>query len=265
MALENGDPSAEDQELGFLRQRLAEEAGGSPKYWTLRNALVDAVARGLWGPGARLPTEVALASALSLATGTVQKSYQMLVNEGIVVRRRGSGSFVASSPQEMPEPWHCRFLADDGKTFLPVYPEVIGRHPRIEAPQAQQHFHRCAALGCIERVIRIAQEFSVLSRFYASQDVIGPLLAISDEKLNGANFKTLLLREWNRPVVSIAQSVAQVVTDEEVSELIGSKPDEPVLEIEALACTLGNAPVYYQELFVPRTSRRLLIDGIYRA
>lgn len=265
MTLEIGDPPAESREVGFLRQKLAEEAGGSPKYQALRNALVEAIASGLWGPAARLPTEIALARALSLAIGTVQKAYQMLVSEGIVVRRRGSGSFVAGASQEMPEPWHCRFLGDDGKSHLPVYPKVIGRHPRIEAPQAQQHFDRCAELGCIDRAIRIAREFSVLSRFYASQEVVGPLLAIPDEILNGANFKTLLLRELNRPVVSIKQCVALIVIDKEISELIGSEPDGPGLKIEALACTLGNAPVYYQELFVPRTSRRLLIESTDRA
>lgn len=265
MTLEIRERQAESQELGFLRQRLAKEAGEVPKYQALRNALVDAVARGLWSPGARLPTELTLARALSLATGTVQKSYQMLVSEGIVVRRRGSGSFVAGASQEMPEPWHCRFLADDGESYLPVYPKVIRRLRRIEAPEAQLHFERTAELGRIDRVMRIAQEFSVLSRFYASREVIIPLLDIPDEILNGANFKTLLLREWGRPIVSIAQTVAQNTFDAEVSRVVGSKPGASGLKIEARAHTIGNAPVYYQELFVPGTARRLLIESNYRA
>ena len=265
MTLRIDNPPAESRELRFLRQRLAEKDGGVTKYQALRNALGDAIARGLWGPGAQLPTELTLARALSLATGTVQKSYQMLVSEGIVVRRRGSGSFVASASQEMPEPWHCRFLADDGQSFLPVYPKVIARNRRIEAPEARRHFDQSTRLGRIDRVMVVAHEFTVLSRFYASEEIIVPLLEIPDEILNGANFKTLLLRRWNRPVASIAQSVRQVTLDAEVSRKIRSEPGGCGLQIQAVARSLGNAPVYYQELYVPRTNRQLLIESIYRA
>ena len=41
------------------------------------------------------------------------------------MRTRGRGSFVAPLHRQMAEPWHCRFLGDDG-TVLPVYPRLLG-------------------------------------------------------------------------------------------------------------------------------------------
>jgi len=63
----------------------------------------------------RGPPEVKLAGLLPYSLGTIQKAYGELVKVGLIERSRGRGSFVASLQRQMSEPWHCRFLADDGE------------------------------------------------------------------------------------------------------------------------------------------------------
>lgn len=61
------------------------------------------VASGVYPPGARLPTERALAEQLNLPRGAVRDALAGLEAEGAIVRRVGSGTFVAKAP-EAPRP-----------------------------------------------------------------------------------------------------------------------------------------------------------------
>jgi GntR family transcriptional regulator len=50
------------------------------------------------GPGARIPSEPQLARDWGVSRFTVAKAVEQLVDEGLITRRQGSGSFVAEAP-----------------------------------------------------------------------------------------------------------------------------------------------------------------------
>lgn len=50
------------------------------------------------GPGAKLPSEPQLARDWGVSRFTVAKAVEQLVNEGLITRRQGSGTFVAEAP-----------------------------------------------------------------------------------------------------------------------------------------------------------------------
>ena len=83
-------------------QRVVDElgdwsVGGGPLFRRLALALTRAMERGAVAPGDRLPSERALASALRVSRGTAVTAYDLLVADGLVERRVGSGSFAAGS------------------------------------------------------------------------------------------------------------------------------------------------------------------------
>ena len=65
-----------------------------PAYQRLRDALAHRIAEGEWGPDAALPSENRLASEHMLSVGTVRKAIQQLVDEGLLERRQGSGTYL---------------------------------------------------------------------------------------------------------------------------------------------------------------------------
>lgn len=71
--------------------------GGGPLFRRLALALTRALERGAVAPGARLPSERALARALRVSRGTAVTAYDLLVADGLVERRVGSGSFAVGS------------------------------------------------------------------------------------------------------------------------------------------------------------------------
>src|SRR5204862_463427 len=71
-------------------------AGSQPLYQQLQRALREAIERRLLAPDDALPPERQIAAELSVSRITVRKALDGLVEEGLLVRRQGSGNFVAS-------------------------------------------------------------------------------------------------------------------------------------------------------------------------
>ncbi len=67
--------------------------GPDPLFRQLARAIARGIERGVIPPGARLPAERALARAVSVSRGTAVAAYDQLVADGLVERRRGSGTF----------------------------------------------------------------------------------------------------------------------------------------------------------------------------
>ncbi len=66
-----------------------------PAYLRLRRLLRQRVENGALGPGHALPSERELAEQLSISRVTVRKAIEGLVEDGVLVQRRGAGTFVA--------------------------------------------------------------------------------------------------------------------------------------------------------------------------
>src|SRR5206468_7142884 len=71
-------------------------AGSLPLYQQLQRAIREAIETRVLGPDDALPAERQIASDLSVSRITVRKAIEGLVEEGLLVRRQGSGNFVAA-------------------------------------------------------------------------------------------------------------------------------------------------------------------------
>lgn len=76
----------------------------APLYLRLEGAIRDAVAAGTLAPGDALPAERELAAELGISRVTVRKALAGLVAAGLLVQRRGSGTYVAQPPRKVEQP-----------------------------------------------------------------------------------------------------------------------------------------------------------------
>lgn len=236
---------------------------GLPKYARLRAILLEAIENGYWKSGAKLPTEQELARLTPFSLGTVQRALRALVEEGIVVRLQGSGTFVAENRKPMDQPWHCRFLDDSGRDFLPVYPKVVGRHRIRETGPWSGHLKPGdGEVIRIDRVFNVSDEFLVFSQFYLDAGRFANMLTRPAGELDGANLKIIISREFGLPVTAIAQTIATVRFPDAVRRALGLRraPKGALLEIAASAGR--ERPLYYQALYIPPNRRRLVISDI---
>ncbi|WP_226533567.1 GntR family transcriptional regulator [Microbacterium paraoxydans] len=67
-----------------------------PLFVSLAQQLRERIRAGEWSTGERLPPETALAAAHAVGVNTVRRAIGLLVAEGIVVRRQGSGTYLSA-------------------------------------------------------------------------------------------------------------------------------------------------------------------------
>ncbi|MGW3439464.1 GntR family transcriptional regulator [Streptomyces bacillaris] len=70
-----------------------------PKYLQVAERLRKEITDGFWAPGAQLPVERELADTLAVSINTLRRAVSELVDEGIVQRRQGAGTFVSPLPE----------------------------------------------------------------------------------------------------------------------------------------------------------------------
>jgi len=67
-----------------------------PYYYQLYKILRTQILEGEWKPGSMLPSESELVEKFNLSRTTVRQSLDMLVNDGLIHRQRGRGTYVSN-------------------------------------------------------------------------------------------------------------------------------------------------------------------------
>ncbi len=197
-----------------------------PLYQQLQRALRDAITRGALGPDDALPSERQLASELGISRITVRKAMDGLADEGLLVRRQGSGNFVGtrieknfakltSFSEDMRsrgrEPSNLWLKKAEGQ----VTPEEAMR--LALSPGAKVYrFHR---LRFADEEPMALEYCTIAASALPSPDVVGESLY---DALEAAG---------NRPVRAL-QRLRALLLDEEQARLLEAKPGDAGLLVE---------------------------------
>jgi GntR family histidine utilization transcriptional repressor len=100
-----------------------------PRYSEIRRELETAIVSGEWPPGHRVPSEQELVKRYGCSRMTVNKALSALAASGLIVRRRRSGSFVAT-PVNEDNVLQVRSVEEDVRRGNMHYSLVVNR--RIE-------------------------------------------------------------------------------------------------------------------------------------
>jgi len=85
-----------------------------PIYWQLKERTIAMILDGTLSEGEALPSVRTVASDFQLNPITVSKSYQTLVDDGLVEKRRGLGMFVCEgAQQQLIESERQKFLTEE--------------------------------------------------------------------------------------------------------------------------------------------------------
>ena len=90
-----------------------------PIYWQLKERTIAMILDGTLEEGDALPSVRSVASEFQLNPITVSKSYQALVDEGLVEKRRGLGMFVCDGARgQLMESERRKFIEDEWPATL---------------------------------------------------------------------------------------------------------------------------------------------------
>jgi DNA-binding GntR family transcriptional regulator len=243
--------------LAALKRALRERAPGPmPRYRQLRDAFVAAIEAGHWRVGEQLPTEASLCKAVPFSLGTVQRALRELVDEGVVVRVQGSGTFVAPTYGKVHEVAFCRFLGDDGRTLLPVYTRVLSRaRANGEGAFTSWLAARDAKPTVLTRMLDVNGEFEVFNRFYFDAARFPLLASRPIRELSGANLKELLRDELRGAPIGIEERLAITALPAEACTRLRLAPGCIGGILDGLGRTRDEV-IYFQQMFIPPSDRQ---------
>jgi GntR family transcriptional regulator len=99
---------------------MPETTPGQTRYGKLAQALRDRILQGEWAPGEAIPAESAFAQSYGVALGTIRQALALLVEDGVLQRRHGKGTFVTKGVDGASMMRFFRFRGvDDGSSVTP--------------------------------------------------------------------------------------------------------------------------------------------------
>lgn len=243
----------EDDVLAAIAQQLAAfQDSEVPKHVQLRMALVEGIKSGLLKPGDQIPPERRLSEAVSLSLGTVQRSLGKLAAEGFVVRRHGTGTFVAEQRKPSETVWQFRFFNQDGSGPLAVYPHLLSCDTNVDEPMLRRVLGEDRRGYCrISRNYVVGDKFTCFGDFFVGNSRFENFADILRSEKETVSFKVVLERDYAAPTVSISHWVRGADLPDHVCEHIGLPAKSPGLVVEVIGFTHNRDPISFQRIFVP--------------
>jgi GntR family transcriptional regulator len=224
-----------------------------PAYYQIRDQLAVRIAEGEWSLEQALPSENQLAEEAGLSVGTIRKAMQLLVDEGLVERRRGSGTYLRRPV------FHgslFRFFAlklADGEGVVPQ--SRLVSLTRTRAPE------RAAEMLGTEDTIYIKRLRSHRNQIILVEDIWLPAQMFPGlETVEHAEIGPLLYPYYfDRYRVLVANAQDEVsfgsASAEDARDL-GLAPGDPIALIERTAFAPDDAPVEWRIARGPATQFR---------
>ncbi len=217
-----------------------------PLYQQLRDRLARRIAGGDWKPGTALPAEAQLAQEHGVALGTMRRAIELLVDEGLVERRQGSGTYVRHRSFQSSLFRFFRFQTAAG---TPDYPESRILRRVTAVPPAE--IARRLALKPGQRAIRMARLRLIAGTPFLVEDIWVPL----------ARFRSFLARDLAEigpllypayeehagvVIASAEETLSVAAADAAVARPLRLAAGAPVVVIERLAFDIERRPVEWR-------------------
>ncbi|HEC23233.1 MAG TPA: GntR family transcriptional regulator [Chloroflexi bacterium] len=215
-----------------------------PYYYQLYEILRGQILRGEWQPGQMLPTETELLEQYQVSRATVRQALDMLVNEGLIYRQRGRGTFVSHPTIEQGLSRIISFTEDMRQRGLKPGTVVLAARivPAPEEIAVSLQIEPGDELANLVR-LRLADgepmsiEDSYLVHRYC------PGILSRDYAKN--SLRQVLEMEYGLRLVYARQKIRAVAASRELAEKLSVSENDALLYIERISYTDREIPVEF--------------------
>jgi GntR family transcriptional regulator len=85
----------------MIKKKMLNPESPIPLYHQLADILTEKIRQGAYRPGDRIPSENHLAATYGIGRPTVRQAMELLIQKSLLIRKRGSGTYVQSPKQEV--------------------------------------------------------------------------------------------------------------------------------------------------------------------
>lgn len=222
---------------------------GVPRYLSLRNDLARRIIESGWSFSEPIPSESKLAAEYGVALGTVRRAIDELVQEGVLDRRQGTGTFLRRSDFSGSLSRCLRFrslhstIAFQESRVLTAELRPAPAHvaEKLGIPEGsiaiyldRRRYHE-GELLVVEDIWLLAEKFDPVLEMELSE--IGPLLYRTYEETCG------------QIIVSAKESLRVQSASAEVAATLGIQPGSPIIVIDRQSLSLDESPLEWRRSY----------------
>ena len=232
---------------------LSTEKHSSPLYLQIIDLLVSRISNGSWAPGDLIPSEIKLAGELGVSQGTVRTAITALVENRVLVRKQGKGTFVANHDDNRAL-FHFFHITDNqGNKVLPVsqilsFKEKVSTRGEAELLKLDEN----AKVLRIERVRIITGRPTILETIVLPSSSFDGMINMNPDDLPNTLYQ-LYENEFGITIQSAEEKLRAVIAKTREAKVLNVETGSPLLEIERVAMTLDRTPI---ELRISRCNTR---------
>lgn len=214
-----------------------------PKYYQLKEIIRDMIEKEELGPGEAIPPERELCERYGVSRMTARQAIMELVNEGLLYRVQGLGTFVAEAKVPQDTGRLTSFTQDMRERGMEVSSKVLG----VEEEAAGPVVARMLRIDPGDRIVRVRRVRNADGRPMALE-TSHLLYDVAKSVLEVDLAENSLYEELGKAGVRIAeaeQSYEAVLVNESESEHLGVPVGSPAMLMERLTFDAERRPFEY--------------------
>lgn len=230
----------------MLKMNEGAKSGPVPRYYQLKEFIRDRIRSDEWVPGTLIPSERELCERYGISRMTARQAITELVNEGLLYREQGKGTFVDRARPKIPQ----QLMSLTGFTQ-----DIRGREQRpgarvLEAGMWEADRATAEALRIKHgqpvfhlRRLRLADS-EPLALETARINFIG-CERLLDYDLECDSLYRVLTDVFDMPPVAADQEIEADLVDASEASLLGLTPGDPILRTRRTTTTRRGQPIEY--------------------
>lgn len=207
---------------------MLDAASPIPLYHQLAEELSGQVRAGTYAPGDKIPSEHELAARYRIGRPTVRQATDSLIRHGMLVRRRGSGTFVRNVPVQVDLFSLAGTLVSFDARGITLAVQLVGR-PSVVAVHEEDHPWHGRAATRIVRVSSVGKEPVLLESIdFDTQHFPG----LARRPLRGRSLSEVVDSAYRMRAIAADQSFRVAYLPRASAALLGVGPRQPILQVD---------------------------------
>jgi len=212
---------------------------GIPLYYQIREIIKGKIESGKWAVGDQIPNEMELVDEYKVSRATVRQAILDLVREGLLIRRKGKGTFVLQS----------KIVKNSAINFC--YPEEFGnKHVLVSmrviaSPTGVAKYLGLSPRQKVYEIVRVRyfnfdEKPVALSTAYLQINLFPNLL---DKKFEG-RLADFLAEHYGITISKFISYMEPVLLDTNEAEILKVEQIQPALKLTRIGLNSQGAPIF---------------------
>jgi GntR family transcriptional regulator len=220
-------------------------------YLQVRDRLRKDIASGRFKHGDIIPSESELAREYGVSQGTVRKAILDMTQQGVFYRKQGKGTFLDigdTGKERRGKSQNLRFIEGPDSDLVNVKSTFLKSWiiPAEGDVANYLKLNKRAKVFCVERMGRVADQFSIYFISYLPQSLYRGLEKYTAEDFNRSSLWKMQHISFGFNIETREEFISAVAAEDTMARILTVKPGSPLLRIETRLTSFQGDIVEYR-------------------